>query len=124
MTGRPGVNPFLVGLACRCPRCGRGPLFSGFLKVARGCPACGQDFSRAGESGDGPAVFIILIVGFLCCFGALFTDLSVHPPIWMTLIVWVPLAGLLSVLLIRPLKGVMVALQFHNRASEARRGGL
>ena len=124
MSPAAGVNPIIAGLACRCPNCGRGPLFSGFLKVARGCPACGRDFSRMGQSGDGPAVFIILIVGFLCCFGALFTDLSMHPPIWVTLILWVPLAGLLSVALIRPLKGVMVALQFHNKASEARRGGV
>ena len=118
-----GVNPFLAGIACCCPNCGRGPLFSGFLKIARGCPACGESFDRA-DSGDGPAVFIILIVGVVCCFGALYTDLSAHPPIAVTLAIWVPLAGLLSVALMRPLKGVMVALQFYNHASEARRGGI
>ena len=118
-----GVNPIVAGLACRCPNCGRMPLFAGFLKLARGCPACGQDFSRF-QSGDGPAVFIILIVGFVCCFGALFTDLSMHPPIWATLLVWMPVAGIASVALIRPLKGLMVSLQFHNKASEARRGGV
>jgi uncharacterized protein (DUF983 family) len=116
-----GVNPFLAGLACRCPECGRGPLFAGFLKLAPACSACGFDFSRA-DSGDGPAVFIILIVGFVACFGALFTDLSLRPPIWLTLAIWMPLAGALSLALLRPFKGVMVALQFHNRASEARRG--
>ena len=118
-----GVNPVVAGLACRCPNCGRSPLFAGFLKLARGCPACGQDFSRF-QSGDGPAVFIILIVGFLCCFGALFTDLSLHPPIWVTLLFWMPVAGIASVALIRPLKGLMISLQFHNKASEARRGGI
>ncbi len=118
-----GVNPFLAGIACRCPVCGRGPLFDGFLKLATACVACGQDFARA-DSGDGPAVFIILIVGFLACFGALLTDLSLHPPIWVTMIIWLPVAGLASVGLIRPLKGVMVALQFHNHASEAGRGGV
>ena len=118
-----GLNPVVAGLACRCPGCGRSPLFAGFLRLARGCPACGQDFSRL-QSGDGPAVFIILIVGFLCCFGALFTDLFLHPPIWATLLFWMPVAGIASVALIRPLKGLMVSLQFHNKASEARRGGL
>ena len=118
-----GVNPFVAGIACRCPVCGRGPMFDGFLKLAPACSACGQDFSRL-ESGDGPAVFIILIVGFLCCFGALFTDLALHPPIWVTLIVWLPLAGVASVALLRPLKGVMVALQVQNHASEAGRGGV
>ena len=76
------------------------------------------------ESGDGAAVFIVLIVGFICCFGALLTDLSLQPPIWATLLFWMPVAGVASVALIRPLKGVMVALQFHNKASEARRGGV
>ena len=123
MTNVAGVNPILAGLACRCPNCGRSPLFTGFLKLARGCPACGQDYSRF-QSGDGPAVFIILIVGFVCCFGALFADLSMHPPIWVTLLFWMPVAGIASVALIRPLKGVMVALQFHNKASKARRGGV
>lgn len=116
-----GVNPILAGIACRCPHCGRGPLFSGFLRLARGCPMCGESFERA-DSGDGPAVFIILIVGFVCCFGALATDLSAHPPIAVTLAIWLPLAAVLSLALMRPLKGVMIALQFHNRAAEARHG--
>ncbi|MGC1301060.1 MAG: DUF983 domain-containing protein [Caulobacteraceae bacterium] len=96
-------------------------MFAGFLKLAPVCSACGLDLSRA-ESGDGPAVFIILIVGFLACFGALFTDLSMRPPIWLTLAIWMPLAGAMSLALLRPFKGVMVALQIHNRASEARNG--
>ena len=118
-----GVNPFLAGLCGRCAICGRGPLFDGFLKVAPGCAACGADFAFA-DSGDGPAVFIILIVGFLACFGMLFSDLALHLPIWLTLLIWLPVAGAASVGLMRPLKGLMVAAQFHNNASEARRGGL
>ena len=65
-----GVNPVSAGLACRCPSCGEGPLFCGFLRVCPRCEACGQDLSRA-DSGDGPVVFIILIVGAVVCFGAL-----------------------------------------------------
>jgi uncharacterized protein (DUF983 family) len=116
-----GVNPFLAGLACRCPECGRGPMFAGFLELADVCPACGFDLRRA-DSGDGPAVFIILIVGFVACFGALFTDLALRPPIGLTLSIWMPLAALLALGLLRPFKGVMIALQFHNRAAEARHG--
>ena len=123
MSPAAGTNPFLAGLAGRCPVCGVGPLFAGFLKIAPDCSACGMDFSRA-ESGDGPAVFIILIVGFLACFGMLISDLALHLPIWLTLLIWLPIAGAASVGLMRPLKGLMVALQFHNNASEARRGGL
>ena len=114
-----GVNPILAGLACRCPNCGKGPLFSGFLAVRPVCQACGMDLSRA-DSGDGPAVFIALIGGGAVCFTALFVDVAYHPPIWLELVVWLPLAVIVCVGLLRPFKGVLVALQFKNRASEAR----
>lgn len=118
--GPGGVNPFLAGLLGRCPHCGSSPLFAGFLTVRPVCGGCGFDLSKA-DSGDGPAVFIILIAGFLCAFGALIFDLSLHPPIWVDLVVWLPLAAIVSIGLIRPFKGVMIALQFHNKAAEARR---
>lgn len=82
-----------------------------------------MDLSRA-DSGDGPAVFIVLIVGMIACFGALVTEVVFHPPIWVHLVLWLPLAGVLSVALMRPLKGVMIALQFHHKASEAGHGDL
>lgn len=113
-----GVNPVLAGLACRCPNCGKGPLFSGFLKVSERCEACGFDL-KAADSGDGPAVFIILIVGTLMGFGALITEVAVHPPVWVHMVIWLPLTAILCVGLLRPFKGVMLALQFHHRASEA-----
>jgi uncharacterized protein (DUF983 family) len=117
-----GVNPIAAGLACRCPRCGEGPLFRGFLRTHERCEACGFDLRQA-ESGDGPAVFIVLIVGALACFGVLLTEVAFHPPVWVHLVVWLPLAGLMTLFLIRPFKGVMVAMQLHNRASEARHDG-
>jgi uncharacterized protein (DUF983 family) len=113
------VNPVAAGLACRCPNCGEGPLFSGFLKVADRCEACGFDLKKA-DSGDGPAVFVILIVGFLVCFAMLFTEIAVHPPIWVHLVLWLPLGGILCLLLLRPFKGVLIALQFHHKAEEGR----
>jgi uncharacterized protein (DUF983 family) len=112
-------NPLLTGLKCRCPNCGRGPLFKGFLKVRERCEACGFDL-RAADSGDGPAVFIILIVGFLTAFGALFTEVAYKPPAWLQLVIWLPLATVLCLVLLRPFKGVLIALQFHNKASQAR----
>jgi uncharacterized protein (DUF983 family) len=112
-------NPILAGLAGRCPNCGKGPLFKGFIRVADRCSACGFDL-KAADSGDGPAVFIILIVGCIVVFAALFTDLAFRPPIWVHLVLWLPLTVGLSVLLLRPFKGVLVALQFHHRAAEAR----
>ncbi len=112
-------NPIVAGLGCRCPNCGRGRLFKGFLKVRERCEACGFDL-RAADSGDGPAVFIILIVGFLVGFAALFTEIAYHPPVWVHLAVWLPLVVVLCLGLLRPFKGVLVALQFHHRAAEAR----
>jgi len=114
------ANPYLAGAAGRCPRCGEGFLFDGFLKVAPGCEACGAAFTKA-DSGDGPAVFIILIAGFLLAFGALFHFIALRPPIWLLLLIWMPLSVIVCVALLRPMKGLMVAAQFANKASEAGR---
>lgn len=114
------ANPFLAGLRGRCPNCGEGPLFEGFLRVSPTCGACGFDLARA-DSGDGPAVFITLIAGFLVAFAALFTEFTLHPPVWVHLVVWLPLTVVVCLALLRPMKGLMLAAQFANRASEARR---
>jgi uncharacterized protein (DUF983 family) len=113
------VNPVVAGLLCRCPRCGQGPLFDGYLQVAQSCKACGLDL-RSADSGDGPAVFIILIVGMLVCAGALISEVAFHPPVWVHLVIWLPLTAILTLGLVRPFKGVMLAMQFHHRAAEAR----
>lgn len=110
----------LAGLACRCPNCGQGKLFDGFLKVAPRCAACGFDLAKA-DSGDGPAVFVIMIAGFLVAFSALFVEVAVRPPIWLHLIIWLPLATVVCLALLRPAKGVMLAAQFANQAAEAGR---
>ena len=115
-----GVNPLTAGLACRCPNCGEGPLFEGFLRIAPRCEACGADL-RSADTGDGPAVFVILIGGFLACFGLLFTYVAFRPPIWLELLIWPPIALILCLVMLRPFKAILFALQFHNKASEARR---
>ena len=63
-----------------------------------------------------------MIAGFLCAFGLPFTGLSLHPPIWLEALIWLPLAAVVSVGLPRPFRGMMIALQFHNHAAEARHG--
>jgi uncharacterized protein (DUF983 family) len=117
-----GANPYLAGVCGHCPNCGEGPLFDGFLKVSAKCEACGFDLAKA-DSGDGPAVFVMLIAGFIAAFGLLFTELALHPPIWVDF-VWLPIAAILCLVLLRPVKGLMLAAQFANRASEARRDDL
>jgi uncharacterized protein (DUF983 family) len=115
----PGTAPFLAGLRGRCPHCGKGALFSGFLKLQPRCAACGYDFAKV-DSGDGPAVFVIIIVGFLIVFGALFTEVAYDPPVWVDLVIWLPLGAILCLGLLRPAKGLMVAAQIRNNAGEAR----
>ncbi|MFM8377495.1 MAG: DUF983 domain-containing protein [Phenylobacterium sp.] len=114
-----GVNPLLAGLAGRCPNCGEGALFRGFLTVADRCEACGFDLARA-DSGDGPAVFVILIGGFIVAFAALFTEIAYRPPIWVHMAVFLPLTVVVCGGLLRPVKGLLLAAQFANRAAEAR----
>ena len=114
------ANPFLTGLMCRCPNCAEGPLFNGYLKVFDRCEACGADLSKA-DSGDGPVVFILLIVGAIGCGGLLYTQIALNWPIWLELVVWLPIIAIMTLGALRPFKGVLIAMQFHNRASEFRR---
>jgi uncharacterized protein (DUF983 family) len=108
-----------AGLKGRCPSCGRGRLFHGFLDLAPSCDCCGLHYGFA-DSGDGPAVFIILIVGFLVVFLALWVEVRFNPPYWVHVVLWVPLILGLSIGLLRPLKGVFVAIQYRNKAAEGR----
>ena len=106
-----------TGLKGRCPRCGEGRLFSGFLTLAPHCEACGLDYGFA-DSADGPAVFVILIVGFLIAGAALVVELAYAPQIWVHVVLWGPLVLVLSLGLLRPLKGLAVALQYANQARQ------
>lgn len=112
-------HPVIAGISGRCPRCGEGRLFSGFLKFADACESCGLDYS-AEDAGDGPAVFIILIVGFLVVPFALVLELAAQPPLWLHVVLWLPLALGLCVALLRPFRGAMFALQWYHSAREAR----
>ena len=114
----PRVSPMLAGLGCKCPRCGRGALFDGYLTVAERCSACGMDLRKA-DSGDGPAVFIIFILGFLIVPPALIFEALVAPPLWLHMVIWPPLVVIGALALLRPMKGLMIALQFHHKASDS-----
>jgi uncharacterized protein (DUF983 family) len=115
----PPVDPIRVGLQGCCPRCGRGRLFEGFLKLKPQCSACGLDYDFA-DAGDGPAVFVMLIMGFLIIGLALWFDARFAPPVWLHALIWVPLATILSLVLLKKFKGIMIALQYRNNASEGR----
>lgn len=115
----PRVDPIKAGLKGCCPRCGRGKLFEGLLKIKPKCSACGLDYSFA-DAGDGPAVFVMLIAGFLIIGMALWFDSTFHPPVWLHALIWIPVAVIISLLLLRKMKGIMITLQYSNDASEGR----
>jgi len=116
--GGEAVSPIRAGFAGRCPRCGRGRLFSGFLRIAPECGGCGLDFTPI-DTGGGPAVFVILILGFVVAFAALAVEVLVRPPYWVHAALWVPLTALGALALLRPFKGMLACLQYHHGAREA-----
>ncbi|BBK45143.1 membrane protein [Allostella vacuolata] len=111
------ISPFSAGLAARCPRCGKGALFQGFLAVRERCPVCGLDLSRH-DSGDGPAVFVILILGAVVVALALWVELRWEPPLWVHAALWTPFTLGAALAMLRPLKGVMVAMHYQHRMGE------
>ena len=115
----PPLPPSQTGMRGLCPRCGQGRLFKGFLDVQPSCQVCGLDLSFA-DSGDGPAVFIMMIVGFIVVGLALFVEFTFAPPYWVHAVLWIPLVVGLSIGLLRPLKGFLIAQQYKHRAEPGR----
>jgi uncharacterized protein (DUF983 family) len=113
----PSVGLATAALRCACPRCGRGALFAGFLDVRERCPDCGLDLRRH-DSGDGPAVFLIFLLGFLVVPPALIVSLRVDWPLWLHALVWSTVILGATVGLIRPVKALTVAIQYRYRRSE------
>ena len=112
-------SPITAGLLGKCPRCGKGHMFQGFLKVRPRCEVCGLDLAFA-DAGDGPAFFVMSIVGIVVVALALWVEFTYEPRIWVHLVMWFTLTAVLSLAMVRPLKGVMVALQYHHKAEEGR----
>ena len=117
-----GPSVLAASLKGRCPRCGKGSLFHGYLAVSASCTSCGLDFSRF-EAGDGPAVFVILIVGAIVAGGALLMEIAFQPPYWIHALVWGPTLLILSLAFLRPLKAALIVLQYKHKAEEGRRVG-
>ena len=113
----PTTNPAITGILGRCPRCQKGHLFSGFLKLAPRCEVCGLDYSFA-DPADGPAFFAMTIVAVPALLFALWLQLTYEPPIWVHLLTTLPLTLFGSLLLLRPLKGWLVCSQYFHKAEE------
>ena len=121
MTDKAPTNnlPIGRGLRGRCPRCGEGRLFHGFLSLRPTCERCGLDYGFA-DAGDGPAVFVILIGGFIVVFAALMTEVVYQPPYWIHAALWLPLILIVTLVPLRLVKGLLIALQYHHKAAEGR----
>ncbi|APO73840.1 hypothetical protein AM571_CH00999 [Rhizobium etli 8C-3] len=115
----PPVDPLKTGIRGCCPRCGQGKLFDGLLSVKPRCAACGLDYSFA-DSGDGPAVFVILIVGFIVIGSVLWLEVNYSPPIWLHILLFAPLTIALSLAALRWCKGILIAMQYRHNAREGR----
>jgi len=115
--GQPGIVPAaLFGL---CPRCGAHTLFEGVARFAPRCRACGLDFSTF-NVGDGPAAFLTLIIGALVTGLALWLELTLHPPFWVHVVLWVPITAGLVVWGLRAGKSALLAAEFQRQAGEGK----
>ena len=115
----PSPSPFAAGLKARCPRCGEGALFRSGLILRDKCERCGLSYAFA-DSGDGPAVFAIFILGFIVLLGALIVEFRIAPPVWVHVVLWGVLTPLLAFGLLRVLKASLIALQYKHKAGEVR----
>jgi uncharacterized protein (DUF983 family) len=117
----PAINPLITGLRCRCPRCGQGRLFAGFLRLAKACDRCGLDYGFA-DPADGPAFFVMTGVGIVVIAVFTWVEVSYEPPLWVHLVTVFPalIIGCLGCL--RPVKAWLVASQYVHKAEQSRFG--
>lgn len=115
----PDTSESLLSLAlkCRCPRCGRGPVFQGLLEVREACPVCGLDLRRH-DAGDGAVVGVILVLGALVVGLAFWVEMRFSPPMWVHAVLWPVLTVPAAILMMRPAKAALIAQQYRYRTSE------
>lgn len=106
-------------LACKCPRCREGDLYEpGWsFDLREVCPVCGLDYGKS-DSADGPAVFLIFVLGFLLVPLALLVEVVFSPPLWVHAVLWTVVALGLTIGSLRPLKAYIIALQFKHRSGD------
>jgi uncharacterized protein (DUF983 family) len=113
------ISPLYAAVLARCPRCGKGRLFKNVLEMRQECDSCGLNY-RFIDTGDGPAVFAIFILGFLICGLALYVEFTYEPPVWVHVVLWGAGTPLIAVVLLRFIKSLLIALQYRHKAEEGR----
>ncbi len=104
----------VLGLGCRCPRCGEGRLFSGYLQLAPGCEACGLSYAGS-DTADGPAFFVMMPLCIVTAALALLFEVHAHPPLWQHVVIWPTFIAVVIGLLLRPVKSALVGMQYRYR---------
>jgi uncharacterized protein (DUF983 family) len=112
------VSPVAAGLKCRCPNCGEGRVFQGYLKFKERCEACDADLTVA-DTGDGASFFVMFVALIFIAPTAMFVELAFSPPRWVHLIVWPPIIVVFCMILLRPFKATLFALQWKHKAGQA-----
>ena len=113
------VSPFTAGIRCRCPNCGEGRVFAGFLRFKDRCDACGADLTIA-DAGDGPSFFVMFAALIFIVPSAMFFEFAFRPPGWVHILIWPPITLAFSLFFLRPVKALLFALQWRHKAGEAR----
>jgi uncharacterized protein (DUF983 family) len=113
----PEISILQASLRCRCPRCGKGKLFKGLLTLRPACPICGLGFGGS-DTGDAGAVGVIMVLGAIVICLAFWVEFRFNPPLWVHAILWPAVTLPLAVLIMRPVKAALVAIQFRTRAAE------
>lgn len=112
------VSALSAGLKCRCPNCGEGQVFAGFLRFATRCDACDADLTIA-DAGDGPAFFVMFAALIVIVPSAMFFEFAFRPPGWLHVLIWPPLTFAFCLTLLRPVKALLFALQWKHKAGQA-----
>ena len=112
------VSPLAGALAGRCPRCKSKTLFAGWVSFADKCRACDLDLSSF-NVGDGPAAFLILVIGAILTVAALVVDGMFSPPWWVH-VIWIPIGVAMTVFGLRWAKALLLTQEFLHRAREGR----
>ena len=112
------LHALKTGIRCRCPRCAEGELFQGYLTIRKSCPKCELDYSFA-DPADGPAFFVMSVVGLIGMIGFMIFDFTIQPPIWVHFVTTLPVVSLMCLAILRPFKGWMICEQYYHKAIEA-----
>ena len=99
------------GFKSRCPKCGTGPLFDNYLKVTQKCSNCQEEMHHH-RADDLPAYLVVLIIGHVVVGGFMFAEMSYQLEVWQHLLIWLPITAISSLLLLQPVKGAVVGLQW------------